>query len=171
MTPNPVIRLTGVLQTLEHVVFPAVDPTNSLAQEQCGLVLAQLRMMIGHLPWIGAYHSLCFDDAATTVASLPAAEGGPATMAAAANLKRALEQARASGDPEEGFHILGHGIDALLRALAGDGSPDYRRAAEHIIFAFSKRQNLRARSWFKDAGFDPAPAEVPAYADMITAGL
>lgn len=171
MTPNPVIRLTGVLQTLEHVVFPAVDSTNSLAQEQCGLVLAQLRMMIGHLPWIGAYHSLCFDDAAATVAALPQAEGGPATLAAAANLVSALDEARASGDPQEGFHTLGHGMDALLRALAGDGAPDYRRAAERAIFAFSRRQNLRARSWFKDAGFDPAPAEVPAYAEMITARL
>ena len=171
MTPNPVIRLTGVLQTLEHVVFPAVDATNSLAQEQCGLVLAQLRMMIGHLPWIGAYHALCFEDAAATVAALPEAHGGPATLAAAANLAAALGEARASGDPQEGFHTLGHGIDALLRALAEDGAPEYRRTAERAIFAFSNRQTLRARSWFIDAGFDPAPAQVPAYADMITAGL
>lgn len=171
MTPNPVIRLTGVLQTLEHVVFPAVDPENSLAQEQCGLVLAQLRMMIGHLPWIGAYHSLCFEDAAATVAALPPADGGPATLAAAAILATTLEQSRALGDPQEGFHMLGHAIDALLRALAGDGAAAYRRAAERAIFAFSKRQNMRARAWFKDAGFDPAVAEVPPYEELITAGL
>lgn len=171
MTPNPVIRLTSVLQTLEHVIFPAVDSANSLAQEQCGLVLAQLRMMIGHLPWIGAYHALCFQDAAATVAAFPKIEGGPATLAAAAQLAAALQEARASGDPQEGFHRLGRAMDTLLRALAGDGAPDARRAVERAVFAFSKRQNMRARSWFAEAGFDPAPAQVPPYADMIGAGL
>lgn len=171
MTPNPAIRLTSVVQTLEHVIFPAVDPANSLAQEQCGLVLAQLRLMIGHLPWIGAYHTLCFDDAVATVSALPTPDGGEATRAAASAITAALAEAQASGDPQEGFHTIGHAMDALLRAVAGDGAPDYRRAVERALFAFSKRQNLRARSWFKEAGFDPAPAEVPAYADMITAGL
>ena len=167
MTPNPVIRLTGVIQTLEHVVFPAVDQSNSLALEQCGLVLAQLRMLIGHLPWIGAYHQLCFDDIAATAEALPAGEGGPVTLAAAQALAEALADARAQGDPLAGFHQIGTAIDDLLRAVARDGAPDYRRSAERAIFAFSQRQSLRARSWFREAGFDPAPGSVPDYAELI----
>lgn len=171
MTPNPVIRLTSVVQTLEHVVFPAVDPANSLAQEQCGLVLAQLRMMIGHLPWIGAYHTLCHDDIAATATGLPAAEGGAETLAAAAALTAAVAEARRAGDPLTGFHTIGTAIDTLLRAVAEDGAADYRRTVEHEVFEFSRRQSLRSRSWFRETGFDPAPAEVPDYADLITAGL
>ena len=41
MTPNPNIRLQSLVHTLEQVIFPAVDPANSLANEQCGLVLSQ----------------------------------------------------------------------------------------------------------------------------------
>ncbi len=167
MTPNPVIRLTGVVQTLEHVVFPAVDQSNSLAVEQCGLVLAQLKMLIGHLPWIGAYHQLCFDDVAATAEALPAGAGGPATMGAAAAVAEALAAARAQGDPLAGFHQIGTAIDDLLRAVAQDGGAEYRRSAERTIFAFSQRQSLRSRSWFREAGFDPAPSSVPDYAEMI----
>ena len=167
MTPNPVIRLTSVVQTLEHVVFPAVDQSNSLAIEQCGLVLAQLRMMIGHLPWIGAYHQLCFEDIAATAEALPAGAGGPVTTSAAAALAEALASARAQGDPLIGFHQIGTAVDTLLRAVASDGAPDYRRTVERTIFAYSQRQSLRARSWFREAGFDPAPASVPDYAEMI----
>ncbi|MES2492972.1 MAG: hypothetical protein V4579_06785 [Pseudomonadota bacterium] len=170
MTPNPVIRLTSVVQTLEHVVFPAVDPDNSLAQEQCGLVLAQLRMLIGHLPWIGAYHTLCHDDIAATAAGLPSTEGGPQTVAAAAALARSVAEAADGGDPLAGFHIIGTAIDTLLRAVAVDGAAAYRRAVERDVFQFSRRQSLRSRSWFRDAGFDPDAASVPDYADLISAG-
>lgn len=170
MTPNPVIRLTSVVQTLEHVVFPAVDQTNSLAQEQCGLVLAQLRMLIGHLPWIGAYHTLCHDDIAATATGLPAADGGPETLAAAAALAQAVAQAREQGDPLAGFHTIGTAIDTLLRAVAVDGAAAYRRTVERDVFQFSRRQSLRSRSWFRETGFDPDAASVPDYAELIAAG-
>lgn len=171
MTPNPVIRLTSVVQTLEHVVFPAVDQANSLAQEQCGLVLAQLRMLIGHLPWIGAYHTLCHDDIAATATGLPAAEGGPETIAAAAALSAAITHAQEQGDPLTGFHTIGTAIDTLLRAVANDGAADYRRIVERDVFQFSRRQSLRSRSWFRETGFDPDAAAVPDYAELISAGL
>ena len=73
--------------------------------------------------------------------------------------------------PLTGFHTIGTAIDGLLRAVAEDGAADYRRTVEHDVFEFSRRQSLRSRSWFRETGFDPAPAEVPDYADLITAGL
>lgn len=51
------IRLQSVVHTLEQVVIPAVDTTNSLAMEQCGLVLAQLRMLVAHMPLSAAITS------------------------------------------------------------------------------------------------------------------
>ena len=39
MTPSIEIRLTSVIHGLRDVVFPALDPQESLAQEQSGLIL------------------------------------------------------------------------------------------------------------------------------------
>jgi len=132
--------------------------------------LAQLRMLIGHLPWIGAYHTLCHDDILATASGLPAAEGGPETIAAAGALTGVVANAAEGGDPLAGFHAIGTAIDTLLRAVAEDGAVDYRRAVERDVFEFSRRQSLRSRSWFRDAGFDPDAASVPDYADLIAAG-
>lgn len=167
MTPNPTIRLQSLLQTLEHVIFPAVDTQNSLAQEQCGLVLGQLRMMIQHMPHFADYHALCYADLAATVDDLPAPKGGAATRKAAAALADARVTSADIADANAAFHMLGHALEALLRALADDGEPSCRRAVETRVLAFSTRQSLRARVWFKDAGFDHAPEELPTLDAML----
>ncbi len=166
MTPNPIIRLQSVVQTLEHVIVPAVDPNNSLANEQCGLVLAQLRMLVKHMPYIGEYHALCLSDIMKTAEAAPPAAGGAATREAAAALGRALTDAPGFADTSEAFHHVGHAIDALLRAAAQDGDLDFRRTVEREVLAFSRRQSRRARAWFRDAGFDPAPDDLPEVAAM-----
>ena len=169
MTPNPTIRLQSVLQTLEHVIFPAVDADNSLAQEQCGLVLGQLRMMIRHMPFFADYHALCYQDLAQTVGALPAAEAGDASRGAANALREALAASATMRDANAAYHALGHALEQLLRALAQDGTPACRRAVEAEVLAFSQRQSLRARVWFKDTGFDHAPDELPALETMLSA--
>lgn len=167
MTPNPIIRLQSVVHTLEQVVFPAVDNANSLAMEQCGLVLAQLRMLVAHMPFIGEYHRLCLTDLAATVDGLPAGEGGPDSQAAIAALSEARALADREADPAVAFHTLGRAVDELIRANARDGEPAYRSAADAAILAFSIRQSRRSRSWFRDAGFDSKPEELPEIADMV----
>lgn len=167
MTPNPTIRLQSILQTLEHVIFPAVDPKNSLAQEQCGLVLGQLGMLIRHMPYFGEYHALCFDDLADTVAGLPAHEGGSGSAQASAALREKLAETREEDDPLTAFHALGHALEEYLRALADDGDPACRKTVEAKALAFSRRQSVRSRAWFKDAGFDHAPDELPSLEEML----
>ncbi|MGD9665564.1 MAG: hypothetical protein AB7U34_10200 [Novosphingobium sp.] len=167
MTPNPTIRLQSLLQTLEHVIFPAVDSQNSLAQEQCGLVLGQLRMLIQHMPWFGAYHALCYDDLARTVAGLPAHSGGDVSGKACAALAQVLARTAGMEDRNAAYHDLGHALETLLRAVAEDGERLYRRAVEAQVLDFSRRQSLRARTWFKDAGFDHAPENLPSLEQML----
>jgi len=161
MTPNPSIRLGSVMQTLEQVVFPAVDPSNSLAVEQCGVIAAQLKMFLRHLPVIGIYHSLCRDDLVATVSNLPLAAGGDLTQEAATKLQSCLEGAACDTDAAAAFHRVGFALEDLLRAAARDGAPDYRWAMNEKILQFAKRQKDRERIWFKDAGFDPRPEELP----------
>lgn len=170
MTPNPIIRLQSVVQTLEHVIVPAVDRDNSLAQEQCGLVLAQLRMLIGHMPYIGEYHALCLADIVATARAIAPADGGRDTRDARAALDRAVAAAAGFADASDGFHHVGHALDALLRAVARDGAPGFRGGVERATLDFSMRQSRRARAWFRDAGFDSDPAALPEIADMVAGG-
>ena len=167
MTPDPTIRIQSVMRTLEHLIFPAVDPSNSLAIEQCGLVLAQLRMLIRHVPHIGQYHALCRDDLVATVEGLPSAGGGTATRSAASRLHAACEQAPSLGDASAAYHQLGFALEGLMRVAVEDGAPEYRRAVDAAVLAFSHRQSRRERSWFQDAGFDPYPDTLPDLAEMV----
>src|SRR5690606_23108332 len=167
MTPNPSIRLGSVMQTLEQVVFPAVDPSNSLAVEQCGVIAAQLKMLLHHLPVIAIYHSLCRDDLVDTVSNLPSAVGGALTMDAASKLQSVLDGAASDSDAAAAFHRLGFALEDLLRAAARDGAPDYRRAMNENVFLFTQRQTRRERVWFKEAGFDPRPEELSDLETML----
>ncbi len=171
MTPNPTIRLASLLQTLEHVIFPAVDQNNSLAQEQCGLVLGQLRMLIQHMPYFGEYHGMCFADLAETVGQLPAHAGGEQSAAAAEALSATVGEAKGMNDVLAAYHLLGRALEQAMRAAAQDGEPAYRNAVDAAVLAFSKRQSLRARSWFKEAGFDHAPETLPTLAEMFGHGF
>lgn len=166
MTPNPIIRLQSLVHTLEQVIVPAVDRNNSLAMEQCGLVLAQLRMLIGHMPFISEYHSLCLSDIVATAQGFPAVAGGPATQDAAAALAGALSDAPRIADASNAFHHVGRAVEGLLRAVAGDGDPGFRHSVERAVLAFSERQTRRSRSWFRDSGFDPNPDELPEISEM-----
>lgn len=161
MTPNPSIRLISVMQTLDKVVFPAVDSSNSLAVEQCGVIAAQLKMLLQHLPVIDLYHSLCREALVQSVRGLPQAKGGSATMQAASALASCLADAAEDKDPAAAYHRLGFALEDLIRAAADDGESDYRYRLNDIVLEFAKGQTLRERVWCKDAGFDPRPEELP----------
>ncbi|WP_285020671.1 hypothetical protein [Novosphingobium sp. fls2-241-R2A-195] len=164
MTPDPIIRLASVVQTLEHVVVPAVDSGNLLAVEQCGVVLAQLRMLERHMPLIGAYHALCLTDLLGVVAALPTVEGGPAAVMARCELAEACAH---EDDPRIAFHRVGRALEGLVRAMAQDGEPAVRSAIDAAVLAFSIRQARRARSWFQDAGFDHDADSLPTVEAMV----
>ncbi|WP_374410500.1 hypothetical protein [Novosphingobium colocasiae] len=167
MTPDPAIRLQSVIHTLERVIIPAVDTGNLLAVEQCGVTVAQLRMLLEHLPLLTAYHGACVADLVATAQDLPEPDGGPQTLAAAARLGQVLTDRAATDDDRLFYHRVGKALEDLLRAVAGDGAPAYRRAIDRAVLTFSRRQSLRSRSWFVGAGFDPKPAELPPVTELI----
>lgn len=169
MTPDPLIRLQSVIHTLEHVIVPAVDPTNLLAVEQCGVTLAQLQMLLAHLPLIQSYHASCAGDLADSARSLPPPAGGAETLEAAAQLDAILSADASPEDDRIFFHDAGRAIDTLLRAVAADGETTYRRTVERTIFDFSCRQSLRSRAWFRNSGFDPDPAALPPVEQLLSA--
>lgn len=167
MTPDVHIRLTSALHGLRDVIIPAVDPNESLAREQCGLVLAQLEMLLRQLPWIERYPALCRDDMRATAATLiDAPAGGAATTDAVRRLSVLLD-APALADAQADYDRIGFGVEALVRAVAQDGAAEYRARVDAEVLRFGRRQNWRERSWFAGTGFDPRPEEVPELSTLF----
>ena len=166
MTPSIDVRLESILHGLRDVVFPAINPNEALAIEQSGLILAQIAMLQRQLPYSERYHRLCLDDARATAAlALQGVAGGPATRSAADGLIGLLATVDIA-DPHAGYLELAGGIAALTTAAADDGEQGWRAQANGAILDFATRQNRRERVWFKDAGFDAAPDELPDLATL-----
>ncbi|MET0545313.1 MAG: hypothetical protein ABWZ40_03295 [Caulobacterales bacterium] len=167
MTPNAEIRLISAIHGLRDVIIPAVDPGQSLAVEQSGLILAQLNMLLKHLPWLGRYQTLCKDDMRSAAQSIAqGAWGGPLTERAASKLASLLEEA-ACEDPQAEYNRIGFAVEALQHAVAKDGQAEYRTRVDAEMLAFSRRQVLRERTWFRDSGFDPHPEELAEIAALF----
>jgi hypothetical protein len=169
MTPSIAVRLESVLHGLRDVVIPAISPSEALAVEQSGLILAQLSMLMQQLPFADRYHRLCLDDARATAAIIvdePA--GGPRSHAAVKSLASMLAGA-GTGEPHADYLALAGGIAALTTAVVDDAEPGWRSHVHATVLAFASRQNRRERVWFKDAGFDPDPAALPTLAALCAA--
>jgi hypothetical protein len=163
------VRLQSVLHGLRDVVIPAINPGEALAVEQSGLILAQLSMLLQQLPYADAYHRLCRDDARLTAAALvqdPA--GGPRSRNAAQAIAALLTGADAD-DPHADYLALAEGIATLTIAVTDDAEPGWHAHVKTTVLAFSCRQNHRERVWFKGAGFDPDPGELPDLAALCRA--
>ena len=165
MTPSIAVRLESVLHGLRDVIIPAINPAEALAVEQSGLIMAQLSMLLSQLPYAERYHRLCSDDARATAAELvknPA--GGPRSLAAAEAL--AAKLAAKDADAHADYLAIAEGIATLTTAAFADAEAGWRARIDSAVLAFSCRQNRRERVWFKAAGFDPDPAELPDLATL-----
>lgn len=170
MTPGIAVRLESVLHGLRDAIIPAINPDEALAIEQAGLILAQLAMLQRQLPYADRYHRLCRNDArATAMIIVQAAAGGPISEAATKALVALLAAADAD-DPHDGYLDFADRIAALTSAAADDGEPEWRARVDTAVLALACRQNRRERVWFKDAGFDPSPGELPSLATLCGAG-
>lgn len=167
MTPDLSIRLESVLHGLRDVIVPALRPDEALAHEQAGLILAQLSMLLHQLPYADRYHRQCRDDARDTAAEVVVdRQGGARSCGAAEALERLLAEAPDS-DPHREYQALAAAISTLTLALPVDGEAGWRARAEPALLAFVTRQNLRERVWFRDAGFDPHPEDLPSIAQSF----
>lgn len=165
MTPSIEVRLESVLHGLRDVIIPAINPDEALAVEQASMIVAQLGMLLRQVPYADRYHRLCRDDArATGAAIVQGASGGPRSRAAATALAALLPNGDC--DPHADYLALAAGITSLTTAAAQDADAAWRAWIDSAVFAFACRQNRRERVWFVDAGFDPAPGELPDLATL-----
>ncbi len=166
MTPSADIRLRSVLHGLRDVILPAIDPGNSLANEQAGLIVAQLSMLLEQLPWLDRYERLCRDDLReTALAVVDGLRGGETTIAAGAAVSAALRDP--ADDVHADYNRVGLAVEGLVQAVAGDAEPACRARVEQAVFGFGRRQVHRERVWFAASGFDTRPDELVDIATMI----
>ena len=167
MTPGIDIRIQSIINGLNDVIFPAVDPKESLAAEQKGMIIAQLELILKQLPFMDRYHSLCRDDMRQCAERmLTGAAGNAATMAACEALREML--AAPADNPRDDYNRVGKAVDTLIASVGQDGDANYRAQVDAIMLGLADRQLWRDRVWSADLGFDPYPDEICSIEDMAT---
>ena len=156
MNPSTELRLNTMIRGLSEMVIPAIDPKNSLAQEQAQLILGHLHAMVAQS---GRERDLNRIEQKTLAQDLlAAAVGGPDTQAAAEALEAAIKT-------EQKVQIA-NAIENLLRST--DASEDFKALSYQKVMAYSDESLLRSRSWFATMKFDSAPQELLAIESLFS---
>jgi hypothetical protein len=151
--PSIELRLRSLMRAVSEVILPAIDPANSLAQEQTRLLLGHLHaisLQLGHEAALVEKD----DEAARQLACalLASADGGTHTSAAQAVLAFAVNGER---------HGLLEAIDAFVLASGVDGSETCRASSQRLVLDAGRAAAWRGRAWFRAMGFEPDPAALP----------
>jgi hypothetical protein len=176
MTPDLGTRVNTVVTALKEVVIPALPAEEVLAQEQAGLCIGQLTVLIEQYRHVAEYEALCLAEMTGLAGTLLAdAAGGSDTTRAAAELAACLrgDESVAGPVPATPAHqrrnaIAGR-IDELLTAAGRDGTEDFRAASERAVVEHGARQAGRDRAWFAACGMDPDATTLPTIPDMLRA--
>lgn len=152
MNPSIELRLRSMIRAITETILPAVDPGNSLAQEQTRLLLGHLHALLLQHAHAGEIAQLVKRDAERLANDLlREVRGGPQTMGAALHLRAALA----------GTGSIAHAVEQLLVASGVDGDPVFVDFSERTVLDYSRSQASRGRAWFKAMGFDSAPDTLP----------
>jgi hypothetical protein len=169
MIPSAAERIATMVRALTDVVLPAIDPANSLAQEQARLVVGQLLVLASQRDETRLDRLELSSELELARRLLPVAPGGSASAAALAGLDVAVGTAAAASteNAASARGPLRAAIEDVVRAASADGSPSLREATWSLVFAHARAQAERSRAWFAAAGFDDRPSA--PIADMIAA--
>lgn len=158
MTPDFGIRLHSIARSLEHVILPALDASNSLAHEQLAIALGHLAVLQQQWQYQADYLAQCLAEMYQLGHALGAEiDRQPST----APLFTATER----------HDVVAHAVDTLIIAGHRDGSDKFRRELRQLVLDHGARQSLRDRVWFAATGFDPARVNFPEIRALVTAGI
>ncbi|MCB1668245.1 MAG: hypothetical protein KDI24_07790 [Pseudomonadales bacterium] len=144
MIPSTELRLNTMMRAMSESILPALDPTDSLAQEQAGLLMGHINALIqqqGKEAEIDQqeYHDL--SELAHQLLSI--ADGGEQTQAAMSEVSKAIKNAcRIS---------LSIATEKLI--IADDASAAFKAAARQPILDYARLSTNRGQEWFKPMGF------------------
>lgn len=162
MNPSLDLRLKTMLRSLTEVILPALDPENSLAQEQARLLVGHLHAMLLQQPHAARFTAIEVQALRTLAERLVAASaGGPSTMAARAQVSAALNT--------QDHAALSHAVEALVVDSRTDGAQEFLRKLERLVLDEAKATSWRGRTWFKAMNFDANPALLSDIPTMLDA--
>ncbi|MES2301248.1 MAG: hypothetical protein V4521_04095 [Pseudomonadota bacterium] len=154
MTPNVDERLASIVRSLSEVVLPHLPPEASLAQEQVHLCIGHLQILRAQMDQIPAFEQEELVDAVSIARELiGSTDGGEATSTATARLRDAADSA-GSGHPRDDRKAVLEAVDALVKAVASDGSTQTKARLSEIILRHETERSLKDRRWFAPFGFD-----------------
>lgn len=154
MTPNVDERLASIVRSLAEVVLPHLPPEASLAQEQVHLCIGHLQILRTQMDQIPAFEQEELHDSASIAHELTSAiEGGENTSLAITALRTAADAA-GTGHVRDDRKAVLEAVDALVKAVASDGSTRAKARLSEIILRHETERSLKDRRWFAPFGFD-----------------
>ena len=175
MTPDFGIRLHSIARSLEYVILPALDASNSLAHEQLAIALGHLAVLQQQWQYQADYLAQCLAEMYPLGHALAkAAEGGSATDAARHALGAEIDRQPSTAPlftATERHDVVAHAVDTLIIAGHRDGRDKFRRELRQLVLDHGARQSLRDRVWFAATGLDPARANFPEIRALVTARI
>lgn len=176
MELRPELLLRAAAKAMNDVVLPALDPDNTLAQEQGHLVLAALNLAMQRLPQAYAFdcdelrRSLGFASELGQIAQ-DCGAGETAAQELAQSAARGVDVlGRAKADPAEVTAInreLRDRAGALVAALYANAPAAVLGTVGHAVTANASEQLLRDRAWVAPQGWEPGAAELPELGTLL----
>jgi hypothetical protein len=160
MNPTIELRLRTMIRALNETIIPAVDPNDSLAQEQAGLLLGHLHVLLQHEGQEKAVSDVehaALKELADTL--IHASSGGSATAAATEHVRQLLD---------EDTDTLSHAIEALIIDAGIDGSDGFKATCDSLVIEHGREATRRSRIWFKSMGFDHEPDAIPEIGSLLS---
>ncbi len=159
MIPEIDVQLAAVAKSLADNVLPAVDPGNSMAQEQLQLVLATLAVVRQRLPDLHAYLRRDLSD------NIALAKRIGADAEAIADSENALASPLYSPHQVEAqVRLLKEAICGRVNAVRGTAREGAVAAA---ILDAQEAATMRMRAWALGMGFEPDPSQVPNLNELL----
>lgn len=175
MQLRPDVLLAGTIKSLRDVVAPALDPANTLAQEQLAVGIGLLELLRTRLPLEFRFD---LDELARLLAFARtlSAHGHDATSEARIEALLTAERdgsdvlARAGAAPAEVLAAV-----TELRARTGEavtalfehGDTELRRVVARETLEYSREQLMRDRAWTAPQGWEAQTDALPAIERLL----
>jgi hypothetical protein len=177
MQLRPDLRIQSAITAMTHVVIPAIDPEDSLAQEQAQLVVGMLSMLTQWLPLEFRYDR---DELARLLSAADDVnsrlKGGSRTTDTQEHLAAAAAEGhdvlrRAGAGPrelQEAVRALRVRLGEVVGAAFEDGEPQSREGVSRSVLELSSQQVLRVRSAYTGQGFEGDAHGLPPLEELLT---
>lgn len=144
MTPSTALRLQSMMRSMRETIVPALDPSDSLAQEQAQLMMGHINALIQQQGKERDIHQTEYQAMRDLASALLAvADGGSETLRAQSGVESALQ----GQDPI----ALSLAVEQLART--SDASEAFKSQSWQLVLDYAKPAALRAQSWFSPMGF------------------